>query len=145
MPRKDSKNMDIEQIKKDVAKWNEEMMEFFGSSIPTLGTASRSVDECVGFARKMLEGKDPLEKKRTKLSDELDFRGLAKYTPRKDDLVPYLYIKHGILAYPPIARQILMASPYGVHLRQIIDDEIRHFTQYNDDNYLEKEKNGDGF
>lgn len=105
-------------------EWRQLIFDFFGSPMASLGTKNRSVDECVGFARKLLTGSDPYDGERRSLSEEAEILFSGPLPLRIDDRMPYLYLKHGLLTYSPVEREEFLNSTYGKLIKERIVNKM---------------------
>jgi hypothetical protein len=84
-------------------KYYEKIIDFYGPMGPRVGTETKTFDECIGFARKLIFGSDPYEDERLSYDNntsEIQFTN----TPTKlrfGDLIPYIYLKYNVLSLPP--------------------------------------------
>jgi hypothetical protein len=94
-------------------QWSKEILDFFGSPSSSLGTATKTIDECVSFARELLLGDDPYKSERLSKKDFENARIREEYSPRLGDALPYLYIKYNLLDIPPGQLNAVLRSSWG--------------------------------
>jgi len=113
------------------AEWNNAIIDLFGTNIVSLGNIQHTVDECIGFARILMEGNDPHQDARISRADanlRNPLLGDVVYS-RSGDTLPMMFITYNVLSIPPSQREAFWLSPIG---RQTLSSIISTITESSD-------------
>lgn len=105
-------------------EWKKALIEFYGSTFPTIGTSQKSADECIGFARELLTGSDPYKNERKNSTYYKDIRINEYFKFRKGDKLPYLYLKYNLLRLSPDEMRLYENTPGGKFLLDELFEEF---------------------
>lgn len=96
----------------------QKIYDFFGSNKVSLGTATKTPDECIGFARKLLYGNDPHSKIRVTYSDGeySNIPGTPQPPVRSGDYVARMSLMYGFLSWPPSMHKVFWSTSMGKSL-----------------------------
>ena len=101
-------------------QWTDKLTRFFGQPYVTLGTTTKSKDQCVGFVAAEIFGEDEFANSRMTITDEKFYEINYSYQPRREDQLPYLFIKTGIANIPMKWIREFISTPEGDMLSEFI-------------------------
>lgn len=94
-------------------EWNKRIRDFFGPLGSSMATPDKSVEECIGFAREMLYGKDEYKDQRRPIG----LIDIPELFP--GDTLPYLHLKYNLLNIPPSVRNSFDNAAINQRMRQM--------------------------